>query len=437
MNTNTLIFTVAGMLIDTIMLFFFLNCYSIKENRKTLAMVLYIFYFLINFVLGCTDIDLWIRTIVNICLIIIIGLIVYDNINYYEIGKEAIIYILLVGIAEFLLIPVVFLYTNDFSADIFKDPTKPYLWLLSMGFSRMIAMFLFKGYRKINKQSYKSLDKQEWLILYLPLLITLICFLIILRIVLDIENFEKEQFSILLGGFACALLFYTLIHMIFYEKYIRYRNINQELLMLKQKDELKYEYYKNQIQSFEDMRILYHDLKNHMLLSNYDNLYLEKTKEALQQFEQNLNTGCDILNILLWEKSKEAEKYGINFECIIENVDLSFMEDMDICSIIGNILDNAIEACQELLNVKRPAVSIKIGNVNNFIIFKTQNDCIGSSKIKLKSNVFKTTKEMKKLHGIGLSSVKYAVEKYDGHCEFDTYNDVFIVEILIPYPIRQ
>ena len=131
--------------------------------------------------LGCTDIDLWIRTVVNICLIICIGLIVYENIDFYEIGKEAIIYILLVGIAEFLLIPVVFLYTNNFSADIFK----------SMGFSRMIAMLLFRGYRKINKQSYKSLDKQEWLILYLPLIISFICFLIILRIVLDIENFEK------------------------------------------------------------------------------------------------------------------------------------------------------------------------------------------------------------------------------------------------------
>lgn len=437
MYSDILIFTAFGMLIDTIILYFFLNCYSIKENKKIFTIVVYIGYFFINFVLGCTDIALWIRTLINICLIIFIGLIVYENMNCYEIGKEAIIYILLVGIAEFIFIPIVFLYTNNFSVDIFNEPTKPYLWLASMGFSRMIVIFLLRCYRKINRQGYNSLDKQEWLILYLPLIISFICFLIILKIVLDIENFEKEQLSILLVTFSCVLLVYTLIHMSFYEKYIRYRNINQELLILKQKDTLKYEYYRSQIENFENMSILYHDLKNHMLLSNYDSSYWDKTNVALLQFEQSLDTGNEILNILLWEKRKEAEKYGINFECITEKVDLSFIDDMDICSIIGNISDNAIEAGQELLNVKQPVISLKIGNVNNFVIIKIQNDCISSSKIKLKSNIFKTTKDMKKMHGIGLSSVKRAVEKYDGNCEFDTYDDVFIAKILIPCPINQ
>lgn len=347
MDISIIILTATGMLIDTIMLFFYLNCYTIKDKRKIFAVIAYASYFLINFVLGCTDIDLWIRTLVNICLIVCIGHIVYENINSYEIGKEAIIYILLMGIAEFLFIPVVFLFTNNFSTDIFNNPTKPYLWFLSIVFSRMIAMCLFRGYREINKRSYKSLDKQELLILYLPLTISFICFLIILRIVLNINNFEKEQFSFLLVAFACTLIIYTLIHMIFYEKYIHYRNENQALLMLKQKDALKYEYYREQIESYESMHILYHDLKNHMLVSNYDSSYLEKTKVALSKFEKVFDTGCDVLNILLWEKNNEAEKQDIGFECDIDNVDLSFIDDMDVCSIIGNILDNAIEASQE------------------------------------------------------------------------------------------
>lgn len=437
MDTSIKILTAIGMLIDTIILFFYLNCYSIKNKRNIFAVIAYIGYFSTNFVLGCTDIDLRIRALVNICLIICIGHIVYENINSYEIGKEAIIYILLVGIAEFLFMPVVFLLTNNFSTDIFNNPSKPYLWLMSISFSRMIAMCLFKGYRKINRQNNRSLDKHEVLILYLPLIISFICFLIILKIVLDIDNFGKENFSILLVVFACALVIYTLIHMIFYEKYIRYRNENQELLMLKQKDILKYEYYRNQIESYESMCILYHDLKNHILISNYDSSYLEKTKAALSQFEKVFDTGCDILNILLWEKNNEAEKRGISFECVVGHVDLSFIDNMDVCSIIGNILDNAIEASQELFNVKRPSINIKIGNVNNFVIIKMKNDCISSSRKKLKNNIFETTKKFKKMHGIGLSSIKRVVEKYDGHCEFDIEDEVFISEILIPCPIRQ
>lgn len=169
---------------------------------------------------------------------------------------------------------------------------------------------------------------------------------------MDIDNFEKEHFSILLVAFACTLVIYTLIHMIFYERYIHYRNENQELLMLKQKDALKYEYYRNRIESYENMRILYHDLKNHILVSNYDSSYLEKAKDAILKFEKVFDTGCDILNILLWEKNNEAEKMDIGFECVVDNVDLSFMDDMDVCSLIGNILDNAIEASQELLDTK-------------------------------------------------------------------------------------
>lgn len=275
------------------------------------------------------------------------------------------------GIAESLFISVAFLFTNNFSTDIFNNPNKPFLWLVSMSFSRMIAVCLYRLYKK-NRKSSKPLDKHEMLM--------------------------------------------------------------KELLMLEQKDSLKYEYYKNYIESLENMRILYHDLKNHMLVSNYDSSYLEKTKKTLEQFDKIYDTGCDILNILFWEINNEASKYGINFECIVEKVDMSFIDDMDLCSIMGNILDNAIESGKELLNVKRPTICIKIGSINNLIIIKIINDCISSSKIRL-NNSFRTTKDKKKLHGIGLNSIKRAVEKYDGHCEFDTCDDQFITEILIPFPI--
>lgn len=434
---DTFIFTVVGMLVDTIMLFFYLNNYSIKENGKTFAFLTYFIYFITNFILGYTDVELWIRSIINIGLIIVIGYFAYEGINNYEIGKEAIIYILLMGIAELLFIPFVFVIADSFSTDIFNDPNKPYLWLVSMGFSRMIAMCLFVLYRKIKKHSYKTLDKQEMLILYLPLSISFICFLIVLRIVLDIEDFEKEKFPFLLAIFAVALVFYTLIHMIFYEKYVHYRNKNQELLMLKQKDTLKYEYYKNQIESFENIRILYHDLKNHILVSNYDSSYFERTKATLLQYEENFDSGSDILNILLWEKSKEAIKYGINFEYNIEKIDWTFIDDMDMCSILGNLLDNAIESSKELSNIKTPSINIKICYFNNFIIIKIKNDCNTGLKIKLENNIFKTTKENKKIHGIGMNSIKRAVEKYDGCCNFDTENDTFITEILMPCPINQ
>ena len=430
MDTGIIILTATGMLIDTIILFFYLNCYTINDKRKIFAVVAYTSYFAINFILGCTDIDLWIRTLVNISLIICIGHIVYENMNSYEVGKEAIIYILLVAVAEFLFIPVVFLFTNNFSADIFNDPTRPYLWLVSMGFSRMIAMCLFRGYRKINKQSYKSLDKQEVVILYLPLIISFICFLIILRTVLDIDNFEKEHFSILLVAFACTLVIYTLIHMIFYERYIHYRNENQELLMLKQKDALKYEYYRNRIESYENMRILYHDLKNHILVSNYDSSYLEKAKVAILKFEKVFDTGCDILNILLWEKNNEAEKMDIGFECVVDNVDLSFMDDMDVSALFGNMLDNAIESAEKQQEKQKRLIWLYVTREKQFVRIRTENYC--DEKIHFKNGMPVTMKKDRRLHGYGMKSIKSTVEKYHGSVVAAQENNWFELKILLP-----
>lgn len=437
MNFQIIIFTACGMFIDTIVLFFYLNCYHIKKHMERFVFTTYFIYFLLNFVMGYTDVSLWIRIISNVGMITVIGQLMYDGVNRYEIGKEAIVFLMLEGVAELLVIPVAFLFTNNFNADIFNDPTKPYLWLISMCLSRIIAMCLFGIYRKIQRRHQWLLSRQEILIFYLPLTVSFICFFIITEIVVTIDNFKKEKFSILLTAIACALIIYTLIHMIVYERYIYYRNQNQELLMLKQKEALKYEYYKSQMQNFENISILYHDLKNHMLLSNYDNAYFEKIKESFEGLEDAFDTGCEILNILLWEKHNEAVKCGIKFKCIIEELEWRFMDDIDICSIMGNILDNALEAGQEIPPVQEPMINIRIGYINNLIMIKMENTCVRGSRTIRNANIFQTTKKVKEIHGIGLKSVMRAVEKYDGHCEFDSYEDRFITEILIPSPIKQ
>lgn len=432
MDRQVMLFTVLGMFIDTIVLFFYLNCHCIKKGKHWRVLVAFSIYFLINFIMGGLEVRLGIRTFCNLCIIMGIQYFFYDKINYYEIGKEALVFILLLGVAELLVVPLIFLLTNNYDVSVFNDSSKPSLWLVSMILSRMLSLCLFMIYRKIQKRNYEKLDRQEIWILYLPLVISFISFLVIARIVLDFNNYEEDKLSVLLTIIAWALVSSTMIHMIFFEKYIHYRNRDRELSMLKQKNYMQYEYYRNQVETFEKMRVMYHDLKNHLLVSNHNPKYLRETKEALRQFDRFSDTGNDILNILLWEKYNEANKLGIELDTIIEKVDLNFIDDMDACSIVGNILDNAIEACSEVDRNQVPGISVRIGQINNFIVIKVENDCIGNTRKRQGNSIFETTKTEKKLHGIGLNSIKYVVEKYDGNCEFECSGNRFLTEVLIP-----
>lgn len=239
MNKHEIVYTACGMLIDTIVLFSYFNCYRIKDNRKyILVIVSYIIYFASNFIMGSIDIPFWIRTLLNVFMIIMIGGFFYKNVNKYEIVKSAVIFILLLGIAELLVIPLGYVLTARYNTEIFNDPSRPHLWLISMGVSRMIALLLFNIYRRMQRRYYSKLDAQEMVILYLPLAVSFISFLAIMKTVLELDDLDNENWIFLLVVIAVTLTVYTLIHMIFFGKYVEYRDENLELSMLKQKNSL-------------------------------------------------------------------------------------------------------------------------------------------------------------------------------------------------------
>lgn len=437
MNFQMLFFTCCGMFIDTMILFQYLSYFAIKENKILYINIVYLFYFILNCILGIFNVVFWVRIFLNIFVIVIMEYFLYDDIENYEIGREAIIFILFLGISEFAVIPFIFFITGYYDADIFNDLTKPYLWIISMGLSRMIALCSFKIYRQIQKRNHEKLDTREMLIIYLPLVVCFLIFLIIAKLVLSIDKLKKEDISLFLVLLVCTLICFEFMHIIFFEKYMNYRNKCQEVVMLKQKNNLQYEYYKEQIETYENMRIIYHDLKNHMLISEFSSSYQDRIKNKLKGFEKFDDTNSTILNILLWKKCNEAHDKGIEIKINVSQVNLDFMDDMDICSIVGNILDNAIEACSDIADNSIPEIMVNIKQIKKFIVFKIENDCIENTRVQLKDNVFRTTKLNKDVHGIGLSSIKRTVEKYDGNSEFSCLDDRFVTEILIPIPINQ
>lgn len=140
----------------------------------------------------------------------------------------------------------------------------------------------------------------------------------------------------------------------------------------------------------------------------------EYLKDEIQQLGIKMNyamTGNKVIDAVLATKKNSAEHKGINFYANGNIPDKCVIDDIDFTNIIGNLLDNAIEAAEKVENGN---VSIVIKPQKKFIIIKVKNSYDGN-----KNNELKTTKKDKEYHGIGLKSIKRIVEKYQGEFELE------------------
>ena len=117
-------------------------------------------------------------------------------------------------------------------------------------------------------------------------------------------------------------------------------------------------------------------------------------------------------------------EYNISFKCNCFVSGFDEINIIDLCVLVGNLLDNAIEACQKIDKQKRIQVSFKQeGNFLNVIIKNTYID--------EKNNDLLTTKDNKLNHGYGIKSVRSIVEKYEGTFKIIKNNGYFIVSVLL------
>ncbi len=204
----------------------------------------------------------------------------------------------------------------------------------------------------------------------------------------------------------------------------------------------KVQVYANQLnvilQSEEKIKILKHDMKHHMnelkLLANRQHVEgIQEYIDHIESFVENPDEICSsgnieidsVLNYMLQRAKNELNTVDINV-MLPEGIKHSF----DINVLLGNLLENAIEAARQTerkymgvdIALKRDVLKIKIENS-----FLSENIIHGEDK----RIPFLTTKHSKELHGIGLTSVRQIVEKHNGVMEILSDNDVFCVNLVM------
>ena len=195
----------------------------------------------------------------------------------------------------------------------------------------------------------------------------------------------------------------------------------------------QFDYYQEKQKDEEKVRSVYHDMKNHLLIlqqqinSPETAEMVEELQAQVAMYEDYVHTGNGILDIILKEKSELARDKQIALLVAVDFHGVDFIEPLDISTIFGNGLDNAIEA-SERLPVEQRTIFVKAGKIQNFLSIVIQNNCTEESK----PNKKRTTKGSDFLHGFGISNMQKAAGKYDGQLTTKCEKGKFVLKILIP-----
>jgi hypothetical protein len=243
----------------------------------------------------------------------------------------------------------------------------------------------------------------------------------------EINQLLLSVISVVLLG-STVFLFITYRHNI--EKDNEYIRVKSEFDRL-QTEKAYYDILEHQNQQ---LMIYAHDAKNHLaaiksLSSNPEiNSYTEKLLNQLGSYTKSCHSGNMILDVIINKYVTECEMCQIKFDYDIKSCNLAKVEDIDLVSVLGNLLDNAVAAAGKSTE---KYVSLETTTRNSYDVVVISNSCDFAPEQKGAQLV--TTKEDKKLHGFGIKSVKKTLKKYQGdfNWDYDIERQLFITTVMI------
>lgn len=237
-------------------------------------------------------------------------------------------------------------------------------------------------------------------------------------------------------SFATELLYGAIIMAILLACMVfAFRQINQMILF--HKEQAEKEYFEEINNRYSQMRMLKHDINNH--LSAMSLLLKEGRTEEAQKYLQEITndlestmpvarTGIHALDMILWNKISLAKENSITIQPAIDGMLTGLqITDYELCSLLGNLLDNAIEAVQKLPEENRQ-ISLRIGRQLDMLCIFCENPF---ASIQKEGNRFITLKADHQNHGLGLRQVKHIAHKYNGTVDIKTEDNIFSVSVLL------
>lgn len=318
-----------------------------------------------------------------------------------------------------------------------------FLVLLYFALRKIIRSFSDKDYR---------IQRTELYFLLVPGTVGLLVCLLLRTIMITIENDMPkllcDRYPIL-SIIVPAILILSLLSILYAVKtfqnmIVLNREKNSRIILEKQIGSMQ-EHMEEMEHIYSGIRSMKHDMKNTlaviMELAGKDETelqtYLSEINKGFEQLEFRFRTGNTVADVLLNMKYHEAVRTIPDIEIDVER--LLFSENMhiqsyDIGVIIGNALDNAIEACRKLKAEQQEAETfIRISSFTRGKMFfiEVENSFNGKVRRKKQSEFPVTEKSDNRAHGMGLANIKHTAEKYHGGVDWTAEGKVFMLSVMM------
>lgn len=292
--------------------------------------------------------------------------------------------------------------------------------------------------KRTKKDSTYYLKWNEWFVLLIIPVISIFTMSFVSLIIINIEDQLSPMqhiFSIL------SILGILMTNSLVYVLYVNMQKDHAKQLEYS----ILQQAFKSQEKSVEETKILYqsvrsirHDLKQHFQVA-LTMLHSGKINEAVDYMEKYNDTVLDgisnkvfcdndVVNYIINSKSKICSDRHIKIYIYIAN-EIPEFSDLDLCVLLGNALDNAIEGVSGDGNNE---IYLELRNVDNFFMISVKNTII-NSVLEYNPNLI-STKNEKEVHGLGILSMKEVVQKYNGSIEFYESDNKFCCDMLLDIP---
>lgn len=418
-----------GSIMDTLIVFVFLNAFlRPKKWPKAFFGAGILGYFVLSTVPVYLGVPAEVMMLLGFVLVVVLSMM-------YEAGLGKRLFLVLIFAIIMIVSELLVGFTQSaiFGLTVKEMNNNVYNYMIGVLFSKIIAYFIIRLTGKIGHPTDIKMIR-PMIIPMLTLPIATFSVIMIFGKYLYVENSVPDPLAITTSLFLVAS---NILLMYFFEQQLIHDNEKRKMDMLQQHIQNGENFYKNLMaeKSVENKAI--HDLKNQMfglreLCSQDPDAGAERINqicEKLMASNSLLITGIESIDALINAKIGILEEHQIEFRHKIFIPENNKFDMIDMCIMLGNLIDNAIEASSKIVDAGNRFVELNMVQNDSFLTVSVRNRVDG--KVNIKNNSVETTKKDKHMHGFGLTTVTEILEKYKGHIDLDQENDVFIARMFL------
>lgn len=334
-------------------------------------------------------------------------------------------------ISEIIVLGLCTLLFNDFNA--MDTDIKAYIFVITISKIAYAAIMFFIKRLCLTKLYEAEKDSFYWVLFLLPLISIIIAILFFYAA----GSFDiSSSMSLLISVTFILLLFINLTVFMLYDKAYKNRVELYEVKSIHFQQEIDKKYFDAIEQSQEEIKHFSHDIRNHLLQIRYiddieeSHAYIDRLVCDIEKISYVGISKNKMLNLIISKYISICDKKGIKFTPSVKLATLCYIDDVDLSTLLNNLLDNAVDAAEKAENAEiELCVFSKNSRYDGIII---RNTCYTSPEAV--DNRLISSKKEKAYHGLGLNIVKKILKKYGAvyGWKYDEEKHIFETDIAIP-----